>query len=213
MTENPIPKLRARALVLLASIAASAAAAAALACRAHAPAVKVEDLSLPAADPEYRIAAGDVIAIRVWGQDSMSNGHARVRDDGKVSIPFLQDVDVAGVTPTELSQRLQGKLKSYVVNPVVTVAVEELRPLRVSILGEVAHPGQYELERGAGVLNALAAAGGLTDFAHRDAIYVVRNVVDNKGPVRIQFRYASLTAGESKAAGFRMRPGDVVVVE
>jgi len=192
---------------------ALAAAAAALACRSHAPAVKVEELALPTGDSEYRIAPGDVLAVRVWNQESMSNGHARVRDDGKISIPFLQDVEVAGVTPTELSQRLQVKLKTYVVNPVVTVTVEELRPLRVSVLGEVANPGQYELERGAGVLNALAAAGGLTDYAHEDAIFVVRNAVENKGPVRIRFRYAALTGGEAKAASFRLRPGDVVVVE
>lgn len=212
MIENLHPRRRAH-LSGLRLLAVAAAAAAALGCRTHAPAVKIEELALPTADGEYRITPGDVIAVRVWNQESMSNGHARVRDDGRISIPFLQDVEVAGATPTELSQRLQVKLKTYVVNPVVTVTVEELRPLRVSVLGEVAHPGQFELERGAGVLNALAAAGGLTDYAHRDAVYVVRNAVENKGPVRVRFRYEALTGGEARAASFRLRPGDVVVVE
>lgn len=190
-----------------------ASAAAALACGAHGSFVPVEEYPVPAPDSEYRIAPGDVLSVRVWNQESMSDAHARVRDDGKISVPFLQDVDVAGTTPGELSQRLQTKLKTYVVNPVVTITVVEVRPLRVSVLGEVTHPGQYELERTAGVLAAIAAAGGLTDYGHRDSIFVLRSSPEAKGPTRIRFRYASLAGGERPAASFRLRPGDVVVVE
>ncbi len=194
-------------------IAAILAATAALACGTSGAYVPVEQYPVPAPDAEYRIAPGDVLAIRVWNQDSMSDPHARVRDDGKISVPFLQDVDVAGTTPTELSQRLQTKLKTYVVNPVVTITVIEVHPLRVSVLGQVTHPGQYELERNAGVLAAIAAAGGLTDYAHKDSIFVLRGAPDAKAPTRIRFRYSSLTGGERPAASFRLRPGDVVVVE
>ncbi len=190
-----------------------AAVAAVLACRTTGESVPVEQYPAAAADAEYRIAPGDVLAIRVWNQDAMSNPRARVREDGRISVPFLQDVEVAGSTPAEHSQRLQTRLKTYVVNPVVTVTVEELRVLRVSVLGEVTRAGQYELESGAGVLAALAAAGGLTDYAHRDGIFVVRNSPDGKGPVRIQFRYSALTGGEKRADSFRLRPGDVVVVQ
>ncbi len=189
------------------------AAATALACRTTGEYVPVEQFPQPAPETEYRIAPGDVLSIRVWNQDAMSNPHARVRDDGRISVPFLQDVEVAGTTPAELSQRLQTKLKTYVVNPVVTVTVEELRPLRISVVGEVARAGQYDLERGAGVLTALAAAGGLTDYAHRDAIFVLRTPAEGKGPVRIQFRYSALLGGEKQAVSFRLRPGDVVVVQ
>ncbi len=195
------------------TIAALIAAAAALACGARGAYVPVEEYPVASNDSEYRIAPGDVLGVRVWNQESMSNAHARVRDDGKISVPFLQDVDVAGATPGELSQRLQTKLKTYVVNPVVTITVEEVRPLKVSVLGEVAHPGQYELERNAGVLAALAAAGGLTDYAHRDALFVLRSTPEAKGPTRIRFRYDSLIGGERPAASFRLRPGDVVVAE
>ena len=190
-----------------------AAAAAAPACGVRGAFVPVEEYPVAAPEAEYRIAPGDVLAVRVWNQESMSNAHARVRDDGKISVPFLQDVEVAGTTPGELSQRLQTRLKTYVVNPVVTITVEDLRPLRVSIVGEVAHPGQYELERNAGVLAAIAAAGGLTDYAHRDSLFVLRSSPDAKGPTRIRFRYSSLTGGERPAASFRLRPGDVVVAE
>jgi polysaccharide export outer membrane protein len=178
----------------------------------HGSFTPVEHLGEDAGASEYRISPGDVISVRVFNQDSMSSLHTRVRDDGKVSIPFLQDVDVAGSTPNELSQRLQVKLKAYVVNPVVTVTVDEFRPLRVSVVGEVARPGQYELERGAGVLAALAAAGGLTDYAHRDALFVLRTGADGKAQ-RIRFRYASLIEGEKPAAIFHLRAGDVVVAE
>ncbi len=193
-------------------VALVAAATAALACRAHGTYVPVEEYPVPPPESEYRIEPGDVLAVRVWNQESMSNAHARVREDGKISVPFLQDVEVAGTTPSELSQRLQTKLKTYVVNPVVTITVEEVRPLTVSVLGEVARPGQYTLERGAGVLSALAAAAGLTDYAHRDEIYVIRTTPgDSRGTVRIRFRYSALTAGERPAASFRLRAGDVVV--
>jgi polysaccharide biosynthesis/export protein len=195
------------------ALAALLVAVATLACRAHGEFVLVEEYPLPAQEAEYRIAPGDVLAVRVWNQESMSNPQARVRDDGKISVPFLQDVEVSGLTPSELSVRLQTRLKSYVVNPVVTVTVELTRPLRISVLGEVAHPGQFELERGAGVLNALAAAGGLTDYARRDSIFVLRSTPDAKAPTRIRFRYSSLTSAERTAASFRLAPGDVVVVE
>jgi len=189
-----------------------AAVAGALACQAHGASIPVEEYPAPPAEADYRIEPGDVLSVRVWNQDAMSNAHARVRDDGKISVPFLQDVEVAGTTPGELSQRLQTKLKTYVLNPVVTVTVEEVRALHVSVLGEVTRPGQYDLEHGAGVLAALAAAGGLTDYAHRDQIFVLRSSPgEAKGPVRIRFRYSALVGGERPAASFRLRPGDVVV--
>jgi polysaccharide biosynthesis/export protein len=196
------------------SLALFAALAAAVGCRAHGAFIPVEEFPAPPQDTEYRIAAGDVLSVRVWNQESMSSAHSRVRDDGKISVPFLQDVEVVGATPAELSQRLQTRLKTYVVNPVVTITVEEVRPLRVSVLGEVTHPGQYELDRNAGVLAALAAAGGLTDFAHRDYLFVVRaGTGEGKPPARIRFRYEALVRGDRLASSFILRAGDTVVAE
>lgn len=213
MTDTDCKPPRGGVSLRTAALAALVTAAAALACRAHGEFVPVEEYPIAPPEAEYRVAPGDVLAVRVWNQESMSNAHAQVREDGKISMPFLQDVDVAGSTPSELSQRLQTRLRTYVVNPVVTVTVELSRPLRVSVLGEVARPGQFELERGAGILNALAAAGGLTDYARRDAIFVLRSAPDAKAPTRIRFRYSALTSAERAAAAFRLAPGDVVVVE
>lgn len=203
-----------------ARLAATAFAVAALlaGCAKERPFLWVGAIPLPKEPDsrEYRIAAGDVLSVRVWNQESMSAANVRVRDDGNISIPFLQDVEVAGMTPTELASRIAVKLKAYVVNPVVTVVVEERRPLRVSVLGEVARAGVYDLDRGGGVLHALAAAGGLTPFAHRDRIYVLRHGYWADGspdPARIRFRWEELAGGAGNAAAFRLRSGDVVVVE
>lgn len=180
--------------------------------------IRVEDLGPqePSRQDEYRIGVGDVLSVRVWNQESMSTNRARVREDGKISVPFLQDVEVVRMTPSELADRLQVKLKPYIVNPVVTVTLEERAPLRISVLGEVAKPGSYELPVGATVLHALAASGGLTEFAKRDGIYVLRYghwADGDPTPARIRFRYSALSKGALPAATFRLRSGDVVVVE
>ena len=172
--------------------------------------------SLPAASTrgprEYVIQVGDTISIRVWGQDSMS-ARPKVRPDGKVSLPFVNDVQAAGATPAELVARIQLRLKDFIVNPVVTVSLEEPRPVIVAVLGEVNRPGNYQLEASAGVLQALAIAGGPTAFADRDRIMVLRQKPDGGGATRIRFKYSSLTQLEGSAAAFRLQGGDVVVVE
>lgn len=168
------------------------------------------------AEAAYRIGVGDVIGVRVWNQDSMSIDRARVREDGRISLPFLDDVEVVGMEPAELARRLEVKLKTFIVNPVVTVVVQERPPLRVSVMGQVVRPGVYDLESSAGVIHALAAAGGPTPFADEDGVFVLRQgywADGNPAPGRIRFRYSELRRGKVPAAAFRLRAGDVVVVE
>lgn len=160
----------------------------------------------PAGDAAYVIAPGDILAVRVQGQESMS-GKARVRDDGRISLPFLNDVQAADLTPLELAARVQVRLKEFVVKPVVMVSLEESRPLEVAVVGEVRKAGSYPLGPRGGVLQALAAAGGIGEFADRDRIFVLRK------EERIRFTYRALTGAEPRAAAFRLRAGDVVVVE
>lgn len=189
------------------------AVATALGCAANAgPFVWVDDYaSAPRpSDQDYIIAPGDVIGVRVYNQESMS-GRVRVRADGRISLPFVNDVKAAGLTPVALSEQLQKQLKSYIVNPVITVSLEEARPFEVFAVGEVAHPGRFTLEPSATVLQAIAAAGGLTPYANRDRIFVVR--WDGKTPLRIRFKYDDLSRLAGKAATFRLQTGDTVVVE
>ena len=159
--------------------------------------------------PGYLIEPGDLIQIRVFNQPDMST-RARVREDGKVSIPFLNDVTVAGLDPNALAKQLQTRLKEFINAPVVTVSLEEARPFSVAVMGELVRPGLYPVPQGAGVLQALAAAGGFNQYASKSGIYVVRDAPDR---ARIRFTYEQLTQPESKAAMFRLRPGDSVVVE
>jgi polysaccharide export outer membrane protein len=186
--------------------------AAAVACAQVGPYVWVDDYPPPAgtaAGSEYLIAPGDLLAVHVYREEAMST-RERVRQDGKVSVPLLHDVQAAGLSPSTLAEQIQTRLKEFINVPRVTVAVEEVHPLVVPVLGEVAHPGQYNLEKGAGVLEALAAAGGLTEFAHRDRIFVLRR---EPSPVRVRYTFEALSRGQGRAAAFRLQAGDAVVVE
>ncbi len=164
----------------------------------------------PATQGEYVIGIGDGLSVQVWEQEKMS-ASVHVRSDGKVSLPFLNDVPAAGMTPVELARDLEQRLKPFIVAPRVLVAVDDARPLSVSVLGQVGTPGLHALLPGAGVAQALAAAGGLKDFAKRDRIFVVRS--EGAEPVRIRMKWDDITAGLGVTGRFRLRTGDVVVVE
>jgi polysaccharide biosynthesis/export protein len=157
----------------------------------------------------YVIQPGDLLSIRVWNQDNMST-RVRVREDGKISVPFLNDVQAANKLSTVLAHEIEVGLKPYLNNPVVTVTIEEVRPLSVSVLGEVSKPGSFAMGSGAGVLQALAAAGGLTEFSDHDGIFVIRQ---GAPPNRIRFTLSQLTHATGKASAFRLKNDDVVFVE
>ncbi len=190
---------------------AALVAGASMSCASIGSFVWVDQYTLPANESgeDFQIKAGDLLDVRVFNQDKMS-GKGRVRSDGKVSLPFLNDVTAAGYTPVGLAQQLQTRLKEFINAPVVTIAVEEAKPAPISIVGNVVRPGQYSIDANPGVLQALAVAGGMTEFAHRSRIFVLRA---QPAPVRIRFTYRSLVRGEARAARFRMRGGDVLVVE
>jgi polysaccharide export outer membrane protein len=184
------------------------------ACKTTGDAIPVESLTpeATAANQEYVLQAGDVIAVRVWNQDTITT-RARIRPDGRISMPFLDDVEAAGSTPNGLAKRIQARLKDFILDPVVTVSLEEPRALLVAVLGEVVKPGNYPLEASTGVLQALANAGGMTPYANKDGIVVIRRKADGNGVQRIGFTYSGLTQVQGRAASFRLQPGDVVVVE
>jgi polysaccharide export outer membrane protein len=182
------------------------------ACAGSGQFVWVDDLQAPAQQAdEYQIRAGDLVAVRVWDHDELTV-RARVRSDGKLTLPLLDDVDVAGRRPEQIARSVEQQLtqRNLVVNPKVSVVLEEPRPLSIAVLGEVARAGMYTLDHGAGVAEALASAGGLTDFANRDRIYVIRKT---PSPTRIRFTYKALAEARGKAASFRLQPGDVIVAQ
>jgi polysaccharide export outer membrane protein len=193
------------------------AAAALSACASLGEYVWVDALldSGGAPEGEYLIVAGDLLSVRVVGQETMSS-KTRVRADGRISLPFIDDQMAAGLTPTMLARFLETDLKTFLVNPRVTVALEEQHVVQVSVLGEVVKPGVYKLDQSQGVLHALALAGGLTQFAGRDRIFVVRKAADRaEGAqrLRIRFSYDALAHASGRAASFRLQDADVLMVE
>ena len=160
-------------------------------------------------DQGYVIRDGDLVSVRVFNQEALST-RAKVRSDGRIAVPVLGDVDVRGRRPAALKGELEGRLKDYVNAPSVTVSVEEFQPITVSVLGEVSKAGTFALDPRATVAQVLASAGGLTDFASKDRIFVLRSAPQT---LRVRFTYEDITRGEAPAAGFLLHDGDLVVVE
>jgi len=174
-------------------------------------------------DPgEYRIGPEDLLHITVWKNEAMTRT-VPVRPDGKISLPLLNDVLVAGLTALELRDVLTQKLAEYIPSPEVSVIVSEVRSLRVSVVGEVNKPARYELKSWATVLDALALAGGFTPFAARSRIVILRP--EGNTVKRIPFNYTKLTGtrdglldrllhpgGDGEQENFYLRNGDIVLV-
>lgn len=158
---------------------------------------------------EYVIAAGDTISIKVFDQEPLST-QGKIRSDGRIAMPFVGEVVAAGKTPVALGQEIEARLKVFIVSPRVIVNVDDSLPIVISMLGEVGAKGNLSLAQPATVLQALAQAGGLSEFADTDAIFVVR-----QKPVfrRIRFTYEALLTNKGGAAAFPVRAGDVIVVQ
>lgn len=157
--------------------------------------------------PIYLIGPGDVLQVAVW-QDKEIDRTEPVRPDGKVSLPLLNDIQAAGLTPLQLRQEIATGLKQYLSDPDVSVVVTAIHSLAVSVLGEVKKPGHYEFPQAPTVLEVLAAAGGLTPFASPSKIVIVRQ--SQKGTERIPFDYQR--AVSQGGAPLLLQPNDVVVV-
>jgi polysaccharide export outer membrane protein len=170
--------------------------------------------ALPAAPPvedAYIINPGDVLNIRVYNQDTISL-KVHVGPDGKISVPLVGEIDTRGMRTSTLAHMVEEHLKPYVIAPSVSITLEEVQPVRVSVVGEVAHAGVFTAPAGSNVLQALALAGGLTEYADKDRIFVLR--VRPSGPLlRVRMTYKDLTRGTGKSAAFALEGGDTVVVE
>ena len=160
------------------------------------------------AGPDYIIGADDMLHISVWKEPDLSEP-LPVRPDGKISLPFLNDVVAAGLTPTQLADAITGRLKKYIADPRVTVVVTAMNSQKIYILGEVLHPGTSILQPNMTVLQALASAG-FTQFANTKGIYLLRN--DNGKQQKIPVHYRALIKGESVDQNLILKPGDTIVV-
>jgi polysaccharide export outer membrane protein len=174
------------------------------------PAMASDDAKKPAtADPNYVIGAQDVLDINVWKEPDVSRV-VPVRPDGKISLPLLNDVQAAGLTPSELAAQVTESLKKYVTNPQVTVIVTTINSQRVYILGEVTRPGAFPLLPGMSVLQALSSAGGFTQFAKVKSIFVRR--VENGKESKYPFNYRDVITGKRPEQDILLKAGDTIVV-
>ena len=160
-------------------------------------------------DGDYKIGPEDVLDIAVWNNTAISRT-VPVRPDGKISLPLLNDVQAAGLTPMQLRDVLTKKLVEYVPAPEVSVIVREVRSFNVSVIGEIRAPGRYELKSRTTVLDVLARAGPFSDFASRARIFVLRT--NGTTMKRIPFNYNKVIAADGEAENFLVQPGDIVVV-
>ncbi len=160
-------------------------------------------------DPSYKIGAQDVLSISVWKDPELTQT-VPVRPDGKISMPLLNDVQAAGLTPNELRDNITEALKKYVADPVVTVIVTQINSQRVYITGEVTHPGAFPLMPGTTILQALSSAGGFTNFANTKKIYMFRMV--NGKRVDFPFNYKDVIDGKKLDENVVLQAGDTIVV-
>ena len=126
-----------------------------------------------ATEPGFTIGPEDVLGIFVWREAEVS-GDVAVRPDGMITLPLIRDVKAAGLTPNELADRIQEALREFITDPTVTVVVRQMNSRKVFITGEVAKPGAYALPSSMTVMQLIAVAGGITEFADANAISIMR---------------------------------------
>lgn len=157
---------------------------------------------------KYVIGPDDQLQISVWKEPTLS-GDFPVRPDGMISMPLLGDVRASGLTPMQLGDNLTLALKKYVQNPLVTVLVKAAISQRIFMVGEVNHAGAMALTPGMTPLQAIAAAGGLSPFAHSKKIYILRGPQGKQK--KIPFNYKEALKGDNTQV-ITLLPDDTVVV-
>jgi polysaccharide biosynthesis/export protein len=159
--------------------------------------------------PGYVIGADDVLAVLFWREKDLS-GDVAVRPDGKITLPLLNDVDAVGITPDQLRDRITEAARKYVEDPNVTVVVKAINSRKVFIQGNIAKAGPYPLMAPTTVMQLIATAGGVQEFAKSDQIMILRTV--NGQPAAIKFNYKEVSKGKRLAQNIELQPGDTVIV-
>jgi polysaccharide export outer membrane protein len=156
----------------------------------------------------YVIGPSDVITVTVWKEPTLS-GNLLVRPDGMISMSLLGDIQASGMTPLQLSDQIKTKLKRYIQDPNVTVVLTQINSKKVFLLGEVQKKGPVDMTPGMTVLQAIASAGGLTDFANTKKIYILRDEAGNHQKIAV--RYKEALKGDNEL-NLVLKSGDTIVV-
>ena len=174
------------------------------------------DVIIPPGPPEEGFVLGpeDVIEVVVWKNPDLSR-QAVIRPDGKISLPIIGDVPASGLTADQLASDIAERLKAYKENPSVSVNVVEVNSYYVFMVGEVNGPGKLPLKSYTTLLQAISLAGGFTQFASRNDIRIVRNIISPEGKVkelRIPIRYDDLISDEGGVYNITVKSGDTIIV-
>jgi polysaccharide export outer membrane protein len=159
---------------------------------------------------DYVIGPEDVLAVLFWRDKDLSADNVAVRPDGKISLPLLNDVDAAGLTPDQLRDRITEAAKQYVEDPTVTVIVKVINSRKVFVTGQVLKPGPYPIAGPTTVLQMLALAGGLSEFADSKKIAIMRS--EGGKTVSLRFNYNDVVKGKNLQQNILLKPGDTIVV-
>ena len=157
----------------------------------------------------YVIGAEDVLAVVFWREKDLSVETA-VRPDGMITLPLLNDLHAAGLTPDQLRERIQAAAAKYVEDPSVTVVVKAMISRKVFITGQIAKPGQYPLTAPTTVMQLIAMAGGLQEYADGDNILIIRT--EGGQQVARQFRYQDVLNSRALGQNIDLQPGDTIIV-
>jgi len=158
---------------------------------------------------DYVIGAEDILTIIFWREKDLSS-EVVVRPDGRISLPVLQDVNASGLTPEQLRDSLTKTAERFVEDPNVTVVVKEINSRRVFITGMVAKPGPYNITSPMTVVQLIAFAGGLLEYADAKSIVIMRT--ENANPVSYKFNYKDVSEGKNLKQNISLKPGDTVIV-
>jgi polysaccharide export outer membrane protein len=169
----------------------------------------------PTADPNapppgYVIGADDVLTIRVW-QDEKMSGDVLVRPDGKVTLALVNDIQAAGLTPDQFRLALTAAAEKFIEGPTVNVTVKQINSRRIYVQGAVNKPGPYQLSGRMDVLQMLAMAGGLTEYADKGNIGIFRT--ENGKQVRYRFNWDEVNDGKRLQQNIELKVGDTIVVK
>lgn len=160
-------------------------------------------------DEDYRISAEDVLEISVWREPELLRT-VTVRPDGGISFPLVGDLRVANLTPAEVEGQITESISKFIPDAVVTVSVEKVMGLRIYVNGKVRSPGQFLVGRYVDVLQALTLAGGLTPFADRKNIKILRRI--NGRETVMKFNYEKVEKGQNLSQNVILRSDDTIVV-
>ena len=162
-----------------------------------------------AAPPDYLIGADDVLQIIFWREKDMSV-EAAVRPDGKISLPLINEIQAAGLTPEQLRANITQAAPKFSEDPTVAVVIKIINSRKVFITGQINKPGPYPLMQPLTVLQLITTAGGVLEFADAENIGIVRTV--NGKPTRFRFNYKEVSKGKKLEQNIELKPGDQVIV-